>query len=265
MQCKLEDKMKDIFDKYCFKTQRDRNSLYFLYSGERIEEEKLLSEVIRNNIENAQDIKILVCSTNAPTIEHKIEQSRFIRCPECGEGILLGFEDYKINLSHCKNDHSTTGLFLDQFEKTQKIDITQIKCQVCNDENQNKGETHKNVFYTCFTCNKNMCPLCRTSHNKSHNVVKYDEKNYYCNLHQNEKYVKFCNNCKLNICLMCESEHENHSCKSFGSMMPKEQKIKIKLMEFKKEIDLFKEKVKSITSKLNKVVENLEKYYEISN
>ena len=263
MQCKLEEKMKDIFNRYCSKTQKERNSLYFLFSGTKVEEEKLLSEVI-GKAENAKDIRILVYSSNPEKKEPKIVQSQFIRCPDCGEGILLGFEDYKINLSHCKNDHSTTGLFLDQFEKTQKIDITQIKCQVCNDENQNKGETHKNVFYTCFTCNKNMCPLCRTSHNKSHNVVKYDEKNYYCNLHQNEKYVKFCNNCKLNICLMCESEHENHSCKSFGSMMPKEQKIKIKLMEFKKEIDLFKEKVKSITSKLNKVVENLEEYYKIN-
>jgi surface protein len=63
---------------------------------------------------------------------------------------------------------------------------------------------------------------------------------------------------------MCESEHENHSCKSFGSMMPKKEKINNKLKEFKKEIDLIKEKVKSITSKLNKVVENLEEYYKIN-
>ena len=264
MQCKLEDKMKDIFDKYCFKTQRDRNSLYFLYSGERIEEEKLLSEVIRNNIENAQDIKILVCSTNAPTIEHKIEQSRFIRCPECGEGILLGFEDYKINLSHCKNDHSKNGIFINQFQLTQMIDITEIKCQICNDEQKNKGETHNNEFYICFNCNKNICPLCKLSHDKSHNVVKYDEKNYFCNKHQNEKYVKFCNNCKLNICILCESEHENHSSKSFGSMMPKEEIIKEKMKEFKKEIDLFKIKVDNIISNLEFVKKNLDKYYEIN-
>ena len=264
MQCKLEDKMKDIFDKYCFKTQRDRNSIYFLYSGERIEEEKLLSEVIGNNIENAQDIKILVCSTNAPTIEHKIEQSRFIRCPECGEGILLGFEDYKINLSHCKNDHSKNGIFINQFQLTQMIDITEIKCQICNDEQKNKGETHNNEFYICFNCNKNICPLCKLSHDKSHNVVKYDEKNYFCNKHQNEKYVKFCNNCKLNVCILCESEHENHSSKSFGSMMPKEEIIKEKMKEFKKEIDLFKIKVDNIISNLEFVKKNLDKYYEIN-
>ena len=263
MQCKLEDKMKDIFDKYCFKTQKDRNSVYFLYSGNRIEEEKLLSEVI-GNVENATDIKILVISTNAQNIEHKIVQSQFIRCPECGESILLGFEDYKINLSHCKNDHSKNGIFLDQFEITQNIDLTEIKCQICKDETRNKGETHNNEFFICFSCNKNICPLCKTSHDKTHNVIKYDEKNYYCNLHPTEKFVKFCNNCKLNVCLMCENDHENHSSISFGHMMPKEDKIKEKMKEFKKEIDIFKNKVDNIISKLEKVKTNLDKYYEIN-
>ena len=263
MQCKLEDKMKDIFDKYCFKTQKDRKSVYFLFSGNKIEEEKLLSEIIRN-VGNANDITILVIATNAKTIEHKIEQSKFVRCPECGEGILWGFEDYKINLSHCKNAHNKNGIFLDQFEKTQNIDLTEIKCQVCNMEERNKGLTHNNEFFICFTCNKNICPLCKSSHEKDHNLVKYDEKNYCCNKHQNEKYVKYCNNCKLNICLVCESEHENHSSTSYGSIMPNVGKIKEKMNEFKKEIDLFKNKVENIISKLKKVKDNLDKYYEIN-
>ena len=263
MQCKLEDKMKDIFDKYSCKTQKDRNSLYFLYSGEKIEEKKLLSEVIGNvENKNLKEIKILVYSENKQEIEPKIVQSQFIRCPECGEGILLGLEDYKINLSHCKNGHYKYGIFIDQFEITQNIDLTQIKCQICN--NNNKGTTHGNAFFTCLSCNKNICPLCKSSHDKSHKVVNYDKKNYYCNFHPTEIFNKFCNNCKRNICVMCENDHENHSSISFGLMMPKKDKIKEKMKEFKKEIDIFKNKVDNIISKLEKMKTNLDKYYEIN-
>ena len=53
-----------------------------------------------------------------------------------------------------------------------------------------------------------LCPLCKSSHNKNHNIINYNDKNYICNKH-NELFIKYCNECRENMCMLCENEHKN--------------------------------------------------------
>ena len=38
---------------------------------------------------------------------------------------------------------------------------------------------------------KNLCPLCKISHNKDHDTIDYDQINYIC-LNHNEKFSSYC-------------------------------------------------------------------------
>ena len=67
---------------------------------------------------------------------------------------------------------------MDQYEEGQKIDLSKIVCDIC--KINNKGNTHNNIFYICNTCNKNMCPICKSSHDNNHSIINYDDKNYIC-------------------------------------------------------------------------------------
>jgi len=48
----------------------------------------------------------------------------------------------------------------------------------------------------------------------NHYIIKYDEKNSYCCCdkegHQEETFNSYCNQCHVNLCWLCEKEHENH-------------------------------------------------------
>ena len=102
--------------------------------------------------------------------------SNEIICPECGENILLDINDFKINLFGCKNNHSKNDILLNNFENTQKIDITQITCNQC--KVNNKVNAHNKQFYYCNTCEENLCVLCKSKHNITHFIINYDDKNY---------------------------------------------------------------------------------------
>ena len=50
-------------------------------------------------------------------------------------------------------------------------------------------------------------------------MIDYNEKYFKCNLH-NESYTLYCEQCKKNICIICEKEHKNHKKISLGEIMP---------------------------------------------
>ena len=90
--------------------------------------------------------------------------SKDIICPECKENILIDINNFHINFHDCKNNHNINNISLNEYESTQKININKIICNICNINN--KGTTHNNQFYICNTCNKNICPLCKSKHDK---------------------------------------------------------------------------------------------------
>ena len=60
-----------------------------------------------------------------------------------------------------------------------------------------EANTYENQFYRCLTCKKNICPLCKSAHNKDHEFIDFEQYNFVCFTH-NEKFSSYCKNCKIN-------------------------------------------------------------------
>ena len=256
IHCNKDDKIKDVINKYILKTSIDKNSVIFLHSGKKIDEELKILEIIGNK----KEIKILVLDSKEDINKNKsIIKLKYIICPICKENIKYKLHDYKIYLYECKNGNEINNILLNEFEKTQYLNISKIICENCK---VNKSNTFKNEFYKCITYGKNICPLCKYSHDKSH-IINYEQKDYICPKH-NELFIKYCNTCKMNLCLICENEHKEHNNISYGDIIPNENEIKEYMKNLRKSIDKLKNNIKEIIDKLNKVIDNIEIYYNIN-
>ena len=195
IQCKNEDKMKDICQKFISKVGIDINLISFLYNRKQINLELTYNEIANSLNKNRKEINILV---------YDQEKSKDIICPKCYENCRIKINNYKIKLYECKNKHEVNNILLNEYYNTQN-DLNII----CNNCNNNKNETYNKHFYRCITCNSNLCKLCKLIHNNKHIIIDYNKKNYICNLH-NYSYILYCNKCKLNLCIKCEMNHKNH-------------------------------------------------------
>ena len=259
--CKENELIKEIINKFCSKAKINSNSIYCLYAGRPLDENKKICEIKSKSKEDK--ISILVVSKIQEAqekVESIIKPSQAI-CPECGEIALITFENYRIK-STCIKGHEKENILLDEFEKTQKIDESKIVCDIC--KNTNKSITFNKEFYFCLTCKENICPLCKSNHNKSHIIVKYDQKNYICFKH-GDSYALYCKECKLNLCSACENEHNGHEIVTLGKLFPDKKNIEKKMKELKDNIGKLKEQIKNIIDIFNKVNDNMEKYCEIIN
>ena len=245
--------MKDILQKYLQKIKKDRNDIYFLYNGDKINEELKLKEI--NNKD--KEIEILVHNIDTTIIEdeEELKLSKDIICPECKEISLINFDDYKIILNKCKNGHNIENILLDEFNNLQKINEAKIKCDQCGN---NKKEIYNNRLFKCFSCNLNLCPLCKSSKHKDHIIIDYELKDYFCNMH-GERYISYCKKCNKNLCDLCERDHNGHNYDSLNKLI-----IDNNTNELKIKIDNLKNEIKGIITKLNKILDNFEIYYNIN-
>ena len=270
IQADLEQKMIDVINKYIAKVSLDIEKIYFLYNGNFVEKELKVNQIINEVNRDSKSMSILVnlleWKSNDNTTKQTLVISKEIICPICKSICIIKMKDYKIFLLHCKEKHKSNNIFLEEFEQTQQIDESQIKCENCNIDNRNKNESHNNIFFICLTCNINLCPMCRTSHDKAHNIINYDHKNFICKKH-NSSYISYCKNCLLNICMICESEHNSHTIKHFSKIIPKKEDLIKKINEIRNLIDNFKNNIKEVTTKeiFDKIIGNLENYYKIYN
>ena len=264
IQCNINDKMKDIINKFRAKIEKKEQSiLYYLYNGRTINEELTFNEQANDYDKSRKKMNILVTSDEENNSKNKRIVSNDVICPECNENILINIKDFKINLSECKNKHTINNILLNKFEETQKLDLTKIICEICN--KNNKGNTHNNEFYICNTCNKNICPLCKSIHDKKHKTINYDNKNYMCIKH-NEPFFKYCKTCDENICFVCENKHINHNIFEFelsNIFIEKEDLLKMK-EDLKNIIDKFKWKIKIIKEIFDQMINILDIYYKIN-
>ena len=72
----------------------------------------------------------------------------------------------------------------------------------------NKNDTYKNVFYYCLNCKKNLCPLCRDRHDRNHNIIEYEQKNFICPEHE-DYYSLYCKACKKIYVLVAKMSIQN--------------------------------------------------------
>ena len=143
--------------------------------------------------------------------EIKLKQSKYIICPICTEICLINLNDYRIIFSNCRNGHRFTKIMLDEYFYFQKIDESKIICDKClGEDKRNKNEVNNNLFYKCFTCNINLCPLCKNKHDKILLIINYDNKNYHCNEH-GERYISHCKECMKDLCDSCRYDDKHYS------------------------------------------------------
>ena len=263
IQIHTEDKMKDIIDKYIQKAGIQRDNVIFMYNGVQINEDFSFTQQANDDDNNRKKVNIMVVDIDNKDEEPKQSEaiSNYLICPECYENIVLKIKNYKINYK-CKNNHTINQMMLHDYEKLQKIDLTKIKCEQC--EKCTKRDTFNNIFFYCYNCKKSICPLCKNSHDPQHKLFNYDDKNFYCETH-NEQFIEYCQKCEKNLCFLCKNEHTNHEkiINLQEMIIPKEEiLIQFKITEHL--INEIKQFVENIKNKLNNFVENIDTFYKIN-
>ena len=257
IQAHADDKMEDIINKYIQKAGIEKDNIIFMYNGVQINEN--FSFTPQGNDEKLSILVADIDNKDEPKQSEVI--SNYLICPECYENIILNINDYKVNYK-CKNNHTGNQMSFNEYEKLQKIDLTKIKCEQC--EKFTKRDTFNNTFFYCFDCKKSICPLCKNSHDPKHKIFNYDDKNYYCEKH-NEQFIEYCQKCEKNLCFLCKNEHSTHEniINLQNMIIPKEELLnKFKITEDL--INEIKKTVEYIKNKLNYFVENIDTFYKIN-
>ena len=264
IQCKENELMKDVIERFCIKVGVKSSDLYFLSNGRIITPRNKVEDEFKSDLMNKSIIKILAYSNNEENQVQNIKISTELICPKCNgnEPCLIEINDYKMTFSSCKNGHTTKDISFSDIKDNLKLDESKIKCNFCN--NNNKASTFNNQFYICISCKKYICPFCKSSHDKNHDIIDFNQKNYICFNH-NEKFTSFCKSCNVNLCMECEAEHKDkQNLIYFRDILLNKVQFKTNLNELKTKIDKYKEKINVIKNIFDKIIENLETYYEIN-
>ena len=260
IQCNLNEKMKEICKRFKDKIGLNNNNIYYSYNGQvGIDEEKIFEEIANSEDKRRKKMNIIVFDNLIEIKDKEIIKSKNIICPECKENIRMNINEYKIDLFKCKNGHYIKDILLNEFEETQNIDLTDIICNIC--KNNNKNISYNNIFYKCLTCNTNICPLCKPNHNQNHIIINYDEKDYICNEH-NEKYSSYCEDCNKNICTLCNG-HKNHNKILFSDNLLSEEELIKKKDKLKSITNDFNNEKRILINILNEVSNKINIYYKI--
>ena len=267
IQCTQNEKIKEICNRYSMKIGKNINDIYFIYDGNKLDNnsfEKEFYNIANNNDKERNKMNILVYELNEENKKNNMKQSKEIICPKCKESIRLEIKDYKIRLFGCKNKHIFDNITFDKFEDSQLIDESKIICGKC--EQNNKSNTFENVFYKCNKCKINLCPICKSNHDQSHNIINYDLKYFICEKH-NENYISFCNNCLKNMCALCMEEDNDNNHKidiykrpNINNKINELKELKIKIQEMHKEMD---EIITFINYTIYNAKKNIDKYFNI--
>ena len=258
IQCNLDEKMKDIFQKFIDKTQIINKNIFYSYDGKtEINKELTFEEVAspEDKTKNKMNIIVLENKLESDLEKKVIIKSKNIICPECKENIKMEIKNFKINLYECQNGHKMENILLNEFEYLQNKDLNSRKCDICNKINNDN-------FYKCLTCNNNICPLCTSNHCKNHKIINYDDKYYLCKKH-NEGCVAYCDNCKINLCALCEP-HKSHNKITYSDVLPNKEELFEKKKELKDKIYLINNDIKVLINILNSVMNNINIYYKIN-
>ena len=110
IQCKTDEKMKDICLKYASKIKTNINSLIFLYGGNQINKEFRFNEQASSLDKRSNEMKILV---------YKNGNEEF-KCPKCGEKIKLNYkkiDNVILSLENIKDSIEGTKLLIENMIK----------------------------------------------------------------------------------------------------------------------------------------------------
>ena len=209
IQAELTDSFKNIITKFANKSNLDINKLYYIFHGNQLDTNEILGNKMNELEKENKKISVLVFPLDDDEDDKniKIIKSNEIICPQCQEMCKYEIKEHKINLYGCKNVHKKENIKLDEYMETQNIDLSKIICNRC--QNTNRAMTTDYGFFYCLECKMNLCPLCKSVHDKNHSIINFDNKFYICHIH-NESFVKYCKDCKEDICFSCIKKHKKH-------------------------------------------------------
>ena len=273
------EKFEIIARKFVNDNQIQLNDIFFLSNGRVIEMDDIINNIIGTLDRQNNEMKILVIPLktiiNINNYVNQINNNNDINnnitnninigdihyheviCPFCKESCKFEMKNYRITLSGCKNGHKLENIKLNEYLDHQKIDYSKIFCGNC--KTKNRGEIPNKEFYKCLKCNMNLCPLCSNNHENSHEIINYDLKNFICSRHK-KLFFKNCSNCNKDICPTCENEHKNHNTYYISKDL---NQIRTNLNMLRNEINKMNYNIKAIIAKLNKVMNNMELFYNI--
>jgi len=197
-------------------------------------------------------------STNTPTgdelkLDNKYKSKRII-CPECKENARIFIHDYKFSIHGYKNGHHINDMLINNFTKTQ---YNNIICQYYNKINENNNGN----IYLCLKCNQSICESCKSTHDKTHNIINYEEKSFICDLHF-EPYNSYCSSCQKDLCLNCVFEHKNHEIISYVEMISNIS-IKNEREKFHEKKEHIKKDIDNIINKLINMINSIDNCFNI--
>ena len=257
-----EDKMRQVCSKFTQKAQINLNKLYFMYSGNIVNLELTIEQIINKTDKERGTMSIIVVDHSNESGNNNKIISPYIICPICKEHARYELKNYRIRIFNCKNGHVIDDILIKDFESTQMIDESLIICDKC--KKNNKSNTYNNEMYRCNECNMNLCPLCKSNHDKKHTIIDYEQKYYICNIH-NKEYNSYCETCKKDLCEFCKNEHKNHEYVSYSEIIPKDLEkinniLNITINSFLKS---FNAKMLMIIDKINNIMKNSEIYIKL--
>ena len=88
IQCNIDEKMKDICQRFAKKLQIEIDKIYFIYNGSKINEELNFNEQANEEDRKRNIMNVLVNDINDRK-EEKIVKSKEVICPICKENILI--------------------------------------------------------------------------------------------------------------------------------------------------------------------------------
>ena len=143
IQVNLKEKWKDIIKKY--ENKLGIKDVYYIYSGNQINNEYNVEEIINLDDKISKKMRILVNDIERTTIINKeIINLKDIICPICKESIKMKIKEYKINLYECKNGNLINNILLEEFDNIENEN--EIKCGKCEN---NINKIYNNICYKC--------------------------------------------------------------------------------------------------------------------
>lgn len=261
--CSCKEEIKKMFQKFINKVNPESkiNEYSFYYEGIKLEANTLIEQ--NQYIAGKNEIVISV-----------IKNLRLIKCPKCDyNDCIIDLINFKVALYGCEHEHINFTNY-DKYFKTQKFELSENICGTPNCISSHQKDYLD--YYLCLTCckilqkTKSFCYSCNESHKKEnddHIGVKFNDRNYYCRSHWN-KFIKYCFDCKKNLCEACVKDHTEHQFKNYELMAPNEkelQSLKDFLLKMKKNIRNLKIIINDIIYNLNGTMKIFNNYYEIAN
>ena len=105
---------------------------------------------------------------------------------------------------------------------SQNVQLSNIICD--NPRCEHNQQRVWGNFYKCLNCtdinnhSKYYCNDCKISHDKEHTLVKYNEKDFYCEEKNHyQQFSHFCHTCYKDLCEKCLKYHKNHKISNYDS------------------------------------------------